>query len=140
MTPSNPPQIFISYSHKDSIKVKKLYNDLKSRGHNLWIDYINLTPGAWKPQILRAIAQSKYFLLCLSNSVIQKTTDGHGFVDTEVQTAFQIALNQDERNFQIVSARLEDCPRGDNRISMNHQIDLFPDWDSGVDELSRLFV
>lgn len=104
---------------------------------NVWIDEKNLGIGRWKPQILKAISRSKYFVICLSNAALKKTSgEKPGFQDEESQIAWEFAREQDERDFTIVPVRLEDCGRGDMRLSGWHQYDLFEDWEGVLDTLA----
>ncbi|MFL6284980.1 MAG: TIR domain-containing protein [Pyrinomonadaceae bacterium] len=132
-------QVFISYASENIEQVKNLYDGLKKRNVKVWFDKRDLKPGKWKPQITRAIAQSSYFLICLSKAALIKTGDEPGFQDVELNTAFDIALAQSEPTFTIVPARLEEVDRGDNRLSIYQQYDLFTDWEGALDDLAILF-
>jgi HEAT repeat protein len=128
--------IFLSYARPDLEVVRKLYENLKLREIEVWFDQVDLGPGKWKPQILRAIRRSRYFLICLSQSALAKTGDKPGFQDTELNEAYNIAIDQDEEHFTIIPVRLEDCDRGDNRLSQFQQFDLFANWDDTLDRLA----
>jgi tetratricopeptide (TPR) repeat protein len=129
--------VFISYAHENLAQVLKVYEGLKKRKVNVWIDKKNMGPGKWKPEILKAISRSKYFVICLSNAAIKKTSgEKPGFQDEELQTAWEFAREQDERGFTIIPVRLEDCGRGDMRLSGWQQYDLFPDLKKGLDKLA----
>jgi HEAT repeat protein len=135
-TPTSQPRTFLSYARPDLQRVQKVYDDLKRRGVDVWFDRIDLLPGKWKPQILRAIRRSRYFLICLSKAALSKTGDDPGFQDTELNEAYNIAIDQDEKSFVIIPLRLEECDRGDNRLSQFQQFDLFVDWEEAVDRLA----
>lgn len=131
------PQVFISYAHDDLDIVHRLYTDLKERGVNLWFDKENMEPGRWKTQIQKVIPKSRFFLFCISNSALEKTERGSGFIDDELQQAYEIAMMQDERHFTIVPVRIEkELSRGDHRLSIFQQYDLFEDWEREVDKLA----
>ncbi|MEM7346775.1 MAG: DUF1508 domain-containing protein [Chloroflexota bacterium] len=130
------PQVFISYAHDDAEAARRFCQDLKALGVNTWMDEDNMHPGKWKKQITKAITASRYFLFCLSRSTLAKTKDGSGFVDDELQQAYEIAMAQDERQFTIIPVRLEDVGRGDHRLSMYYQYDLFADWQGTVNRLA----
>lgn len=136
MTPSEALQTFISYADDDLDTVRRLYTDLKSRSVNVWFDKENFSPGRWKSQIQKAITKSRFFLFCMSEAALRKTRDSTGFVDDELQWAYSIAMEQDEREFTIIPVRLQDVNRGDHRLSTFQQYDLFRDWDGMVDELA----
>jgi tetratricopeptide (TPR) repeat protein len=88
-------------------------------------------------QIEKAIVSSRYFVICISEAALKKTGDSSpGFQDKELQQAYEIARVQIETDFVIIPARLEDCGHGDHRLSMQHQYDLFPDFEAGLDKLA----
>jgi tetratricopeptide (TPR) repeat protein len=128
---------FISYANEDLKLVLKLYEGLKKRKVNAWLDKKDLKTGKWLPQIMKAISRSNYFIICLSNAALKKTGDVKpGFQDQELNRAFEIAINQSDDQFTIVPVRLEDCGRGDNRTSLFQQYDLFEDWEKELDKLA----
>jgi hypothetical protein len=45
--------VFLSYARENLEEVEEIYEGLKKRGLNVWIDKRNLGPGRWKPQIQR---------------------------------------------------------------------------------------
>jgi Flp pilus assembly protein TadD len=128
---------FLSYAHEDLEKIHKVYEGLKKRKVNVWFDKKDLKIGRWKPEILKAISRSKYFVICLSNAAIKKTSgEKPGFQDEELQTAWEFAKEKDERGFTIIPVKLEDCSRGDMRLSGWQQYDLFEDWEGALDTLA----
>ncbi len=69
--PSNQPRssdhIFISYSHADRALVDRLADDLRKRGHTVWIDFEGIRGGdVWRQAISDGISASAVFLLILS--------------------------------------------------------------------------
>ena len=130
-------QVFISYAHEDLETVKKIIHGLKERQINVWFDRQNLGPGRWKDQIIKAITRSRYFVICVSHSALRKTGDERpGFQDKELQSAYSIAESQSDHSFTIIPIRLENCRRGDFRLSSFHQFDLFNDFEDGLDRLA----
>jgi tetratricopeptide (TPR) repeat protein len=120
-------QVYISYAREDINKVRRIYAGLKQKGVVVWFDEQHLQPGRWRPQLEKAIAQSHYFLLCLSGFALTKLTAGRSALNDEFMTAWEIAKNQTEREFIILPIRLEACDRGDRIISSFQQYDLFPE-------------
>ena len=121
-------RVFISYASEDISSVCELAKGFKERKIEIWFDKYNLKPGKWKSQIKKAIAQSKYFIICISNSALLKTgpdIDKIGFQDEELDYAYEIAQNQSDKDFKIIPVRLEDYARGDFRINTFQQYDLF---------------
>jgi tetratricopeptide (TPR) repeat protein len=129
--------VFLSYAHEDLVLVKKLYRGLKKRKVKAWLDKEDLKKGRWKLQCLKTISRCKNFVICISNAALKKTSgEKPGFQDDELQYAYEIAVNQPEEEFTIVPVRLEDCDRGDSRISIFQQYDLFQDWEGVLDKLA----
>lgn len=136
MSESNRDRVFLSYAEEDLDKVKSVFKGLEKRGLNVWFDKKHLKPGPWKPQIERAISKSKYFVICISEAALRKTGDEPGFQDVELNRAYNIAEKQSSQDFYIVPVRLEDCDRGDTRLSSFQQYDLFNDFERELDDLS----
>jgi tetratricopeptide (TPR) repeat protein len=128
--------VFLSYASEDLKMIWQVYEGLLKRKLRVWFDKKDLKPGEWKPQIIKAIARSRFFVICISEAALRKTGDKPGFQDKELNTAYQIAQAQPEQEFTIVPTRLEDCDRGDFRLSSFQQYDLFPNIGAGLDELA----
>lgn len=129
-------RVFLSYAHEDLRIVKKVYDGLKRRKVVVWFDKVDLGPGKWYPQIMREIPRCRYFVIFLSEAALRKTGERPGFQDKELNRAYEIAMAQSDSTFTIVPVRLEDCDRGDVRISTFHQYDLFEEFESGLDRLA----
>ena len=137
MAKPNRDRVFLSYAHEDLGTVRRIYAGLKERQLNVWLDKEDLSPGRWKPAITKAIAQSRFFVICISQAALKKTgEDEPGFQDEELNTAYNIAQEQPNKEFAIVPVRLEDCDRGDHRLTAFQQYDLFPDFEIGLDKLA----
>ena len=64
-------QIFFSYSRKDVTLALRLAEDLRNAGINIWIDQIDIPPGApWDEEIQKALEQSDCLLLILSKTSV----------------------------------------------------------------------
>jgi hypothetical protein len=136
MTNDRKNRVFLSYAREDQDRVRQVYEGLIKRGLNVWLDKESSGPGKWLPQITKAIARSRYFVICLSQSSISKTGDKPGFLDEELNMAYNIAMNQPVTEFSIIPLRLEDCDRGDHRLTMFQQYDLHDDFNKGLDKLA----
>lgn len=132
-----PALIFLSYAHEDVKRVREIYGELKVRGLNLWFDKEDMRPGPWKAQLERAIAQSRYFFVCLSVAALRKLQERPGTQEEELAFACRIAAGVPVGELTIVPLRLEECGRGDHRLSIFHQYDLFgPERDAELDRLA----
>jgi hypothetical protein len=136
MNEAKKQQVFICNEHEDLETVKNVVLGLKKRKLHVWFDKEHLAPGRWKAQIIKEIACSRYFIICISEAALRKTGEIPGFQDHELQTAYEIAQAQPDQEFTIVPIRLEDCERGDFRISSFQQYDLIPDFEAGLDNLA----
>ncbi len=137
MAESNTDRIFLSYAKENIDKVKDVYEGLKQRGLNVWFDEQDLQAGRWKPQIKKAISRSRYFVICISEAALRKTGEEMpGFQDEELNAAYKIAEEQSDKDFAIVPVRLEECGRGDFRLSGFQQYDLFKDMEKHLDKLA----
>jgi len=129
-------QVFLSYAHDDLLRVRKMHGGLLKRGLNVWFDQVSLGPGPWKGQITKAIASSRYFVIALSNAALRKTGDDPGFLDEELNTAYQFAKDLSVTEFTIIPALLEDCDRGDHRLKSFQQYALYEGWEAHLDALA----
>lgn len=64
------PYIFISYAHKDSIRVKDIMGRLRNEGYNIWYDG-GIDPGTeWDENIAAHIKSCAYFIAFISGNYI----------------------------------------------------------------------
>jgi tetratricopeptide (TPR) repeat protein len=129
-------QVFLSYAHDDLSKVREMYDGLQKRGLNIWFDQVSLAPGPWRSQITKAIASSRYYVIALSNAALRKTGQDPGFLDEELDTAYQFAKDLPVKEFTIVPVLLEDCDRGDHRLKSFQQYALYEGWEAHLDALA----
>jgi tetratricopeptide (TPR) repeat protein len=129
-------RVFLSYAHENLDMVRRIDADLRARNLKVWFDKRCMGPGTWKKQIEKEIPKCRHFVICISNAALKKTGDEPGFQDEELQQAYEIARVQPEDAFTIVPIRLEDCGRGDHRLSPYQQYDLFNDFQAELDHLA----
>jgi tetratricopeptide (TPR) repeat protein len=130
--------IFLSYAKEDLTTARRIHQELESRNLKVWFDERDLGVGAWKPQITKAIARSRFFVFCVSERALDRIDEGEGFQDQELTEAYQLAINQIPGRFTIVPIRLERCGYGDHRLAMFNQFDLLADWDGVLDRVAML--
>jgi tetratricopeptide (TPR) repeat protein len=136
MTKADKTRVFLSYAHEDLDMVRRIYTGLKERNLDVWFDKEDLGPGRWMRKIEKAIPKSRFFVICISEAALKKTGDEPGFQDEELQQAYEIARVQPEDAFTIVPIRLEDCGRGDHRLSSWQQYNLFNDFEAELNHLA----
>jgi hypothetical protein len=130
--PTSLPQVFIAYAKEDQERAARLYRDLEDAGFSPWMDVRKLLAGQnWPRAIETAIDSSDFFVACFSANSVRKK----GGFQAEIRYALDCARQVPLDEIFIVPARLNECnvPR-----TISHElqyIDLFPDWDVGVERL-----
>ncbi len=123
--------VFISYEREDSVSAKRLCNDLKKAGLKPWLDKYTILPGQnWKEEIKDAIKNSRYFIPIFSSTSIKKIG--------VIQTEYKFALNYADRyppGIFATPVRLDDCKIPYPNLQDIQQVDLFPNWDDGLQKL-----
>jgi len=124
-------QIFISYAHEDTARVKVIYERLQSAGYQPWLDREHIIPGQrWEPVIKEALKRSAFVLVCLSETSINK----RGFLQKEIKQALEHADEKLEDDVFLIPARLDDCAVPES-LGEIQWVDLF--LDHGFDDLLR---
>lgn len=124
-------KIFLSYAREDQDIIANLYNDLKEKGLDPWMDKKDIHPGEdWERSIWRAIRKSDFFLICLSEKAIGK----RGFLQREIKRALNIWEEKLEDDIYLIPVRLEKCDVP--HILQNFQwVDIFSN--NGFDKLIK---
>jgi len=130
--PRSLPQVFLSYAKEDAEPANRLYADLNRARFSAWLDRKKLLAGQnWPRAIEAAIESSDFFLACFSSRSVRK----RGGFQSEIRYALDCARQLPLDEIYIVPVRLDECtvPR-----TIQHElqyIDLYPDWDAGVERL-----
>jgi hypothetical protein len=105
-------QIFLAHASEDKFQVRTLYKKLKQEGYSPWLDEENLLAGqVWQEEILKAIQESDFLILCLSNQSITK----RGYVQKEFRLALNYCAECPPDTIYLISLRLDDCQVPDLR-------------------------
>ena len=135
------PKIFLSYAHADLGYAKKIFDDLKRYGLEIWFDKESLLPGQdWEKEIRKAIRDSDYFIALLSKRSLSK----RGFIHSELKLSFEIVEKYfpSDTGIFIIPVRLDDCKPSDayERLGRIHWIDVFPkrEYPSGLKKILRV--
>ncbi len=130
--PTGRPRVFLAYAEEDYAEVKALNRALREAGIEPWMDREQLLPGQnWPRAIERGIEMSDFFVGCFS----PRSANKHGHFQCELRYALDVAKRVPLEEIFLLPVRLQRCevPRG---IAKEIQyVDLFPDWDSGVQKL-----
>lgn len=132
--PDSRRRVFLAYAAEDAAKVDELYDALARRGFDPWMDRRKLLPGQnWPRAIDRAIQNSDFFVPCFSNLSGEK----RGRFHAELRYALDCALNQPLDGVYIVPVRLEECPIPRQIQDQLQYVDLFPDFEAGLDRMTE---
>lgn len=137
MTMTTKNRIFLAHASEDKPQVRQLYNDLKARGFDPWLDDVDLIPGKnWREEIPKAIKNAAVCLACLSKRSVEKKS----YVQREFRYAFSAYADLPPGTIYLIPVRLDDCEVPDLRIAeleLNlrdlHWVDLFAE--SGFEKL-----
>lgn len=100
------PKIFLSCAHEDIGMVKRIYQDLKRYGLDIWFDTESLEVGElWENAVLDAIEGSDYLIAALSSNSMTKK----GYVQKELKTALDIIDLLPEDTTYMLPVRIDDC-------------------------------
>lgn len=132
--PDTRRRVFLAYAAEDAAKVERLYEALAVRGFEPWMDRRKLLPGQnWPRAIERAIRNSDFFIPCFSRLSGEK----RGRFHAELRYALDCALNQPLDGVFIVPVRLEECRIPRQIQDQLQYVDLFPDFDDGLDRMAE---
>jgi hypothetical protein len=126
-------QVFIAYVKEDCEMAGRLYDTLQSSGFSPWMDERKLIPGQnWPRAIEAAIETSDFFIACFSQNSVNKKGGFQSEIRYALDCARQIPLDE----IFVVPVRLNPC-RVPARVAREVQyVDLFPDWDAGLERLN----
>lgn len=130
--PNGRVRVFLAYAKEDRAEVKKLYDALQKAGFEPWVDEQRLLPGQnWPRAIQRAIELSDFFVVCFSRRSVAK----RGFFQAELRYALDIAACVPLEEIFLVPVRLSACDVPLQIARRTQYVDLFPDWQAGVERL-----
>ena len=113
-------QYFFSYSRKDADFVIKLASDLKKAGINVWVDKLDILPGArWDDSIEKGLSNASGMLVVLSETSIQSEN-----VMDEVSYAL-------EKGKRVVPLLMQNCDIP-FRLARLQYIDFTKDYTSAL--------
>jgi TIR domain len=121
-------KVFISYARKDLRVAERMRVDLERRGFPCWIDHRNLELGGdFAEEIVKSIRSCKIFLILLSS---------HANNSREMPKEIVLA---DNAGLLVIPVRIEEIlPSGAFafQLATRQWVDLFRDWDSGIERLA----
>jgi hypothetical protein len=100
------PRIFLNYAREDRDKVGKLHEALIVAGYDAWMDVESMSGGEkWRNAIEGQIAQSDFFVACLTHQSVSK----RGVVREEIDIALAVSEARSREDIFIIPVRLEVC-------------------------------
>jgi hypothetical protein len=110
----------------------RLYHGLEAAGFDPWLDRMKLLPGQnWRGAIDRALETSDFVIACFSEQSTQK----RGQFQYEVRIALRAAERMPLDDVYFLPVRLEKCEIPERIADQTQYVDMFPDWDHGLNEL-----
>jgi len=129
------PKVFLAYVEEDREAVLKLFAGLQAHGMDPWLDRRKLMPGQnWPRSIERAIEVSDFFLACLSHRSVAKP----GRFQSELRYALDCASRLPLEEVYFIPVRLDRCDVPARIAREIQYVDLFPDWDRGLNRVIRV--
>lgn len=120
---------FMSYSREDVSYQRRVIQELRQRGINVWVDTENLIPGspAWEREIERAIRSAAGIIVLLSPDAnnSQWVRREISFADDNEKRIFPVLIHGDED---------DSIPL---RLSSHQRVDLRRNFDSGIVQLEK---
>lgn len=124
--------VFISYAREDMSHARRLFDVLRQRGVEAWLDIEMLLPGQkWRSTIQEVIRKCEYFIAILSRQSLSKK----GYVQKELKVAFEVLDEFPENEIFVIPVRIEDCDISDQRLKDLHYVNLFPEYEPGLSKI-----
>jgi TIR domain len=133
--PNGRIRVFLAYAEEDRAEATQLYYGLRQAGFEPWMDKEKLLPGQnWPRAIERAIDLSDFFLGCFSH----RSTIKRGYFQSELRYALDLAARVPLEEIFLVPVRLNDCQVPYHIARKTQYVDLFPDWNRGINTLIKM--
>ena len=130
--PCRLPRVFISYAQEDMKKASRIFQALVDAGFEPWMDTKKLLPGQnWARAIRNAMETSDFAVCCFSNNSIHK----RGGFQAEMRYALECAARLPLGEIFLMPVRLDACPVPPDVAREMQYVDMFPDWNRGIDRL-----
>lgn len=106
-TPKRPLKVFLCHASADKPKVWELYNRLASESWiDPWLDVTRILPGQhWTTVIKQALVEADSVIIFVSNNSIDK----EGFIQREMNYAWDLSLEKPRHVIYLIPVRLEEC-------------------------------
>lgn len=106
-------QIFLAHASEDKASVLELYDRLKQKGYQPWLDKKSLIAGQnWREEIPKAVRSSQIFVACFS----QRSVNKQGYIQRELRMALNEYAEKPPGEIYLIPLKLEDCEIPDLRL------------------------
>lgn len=85
--------VFISYRRKDQYAGLAVYQDLTSRGYDVFLDYTSIPSGDFEQNIVSNIRARAHFILILTPTALDRCSEAGDWLRREVETAIDEKRN-----------------------------------------------
>ena len=132
-------KVFISYVREDADQVRRLTDELKSHGVDVWVDTDRILPGQqWAWAIRQGIRQGDYFIACFSECYERR---GRTYMNEELNLAIEeLRLRPSDRAWfipvLISKCTVPDLDIGAGKTLRSIQwVELYKDWRCGLQKI-----
>lgn len=99
-------KVFISYAKEDYLFAQSLFDFLKEKGFQPWLDKAMILPGQnWDTVIKKALREANYTILLLSDISVKK----RGYIQKEFKLALEYFEEKLEDDIYIIPLKINDC-------------------------------
>jgi len=99
-------RVFLCYASEDKLKVQAVYQFLKNKGYDPWLDEEEILPGQdWYYEIDKAMETSDFVMVFLSTRSVEKV----GYVQHELRRVLYHSEEMPEGYIYTIPVKLDDC-------------------------------
>ena len=135
-------KVFISYVRENIEIVKRLYQELKSHGIQVWLDRNDIDPGSyWEQAIRRAIQQGAFFIACFSEEYHNR---GQTYMNQELTFAIDELHQRSPDQIWFIPVKLNECEIPDRDIGGGktlqalQYVNLYENWDDSIQRILKV--
>ena len=131
--------VFISYVSENVEIVKRLYQELKAHGIQVWLDRNDIDPGShWEQAIRRAIRQGAFFIACFSKEYNNRDKT---YMNEELTLAIDELRQRFTDRIWFIPVKLNECEIPDRDIGGGktlqalQYVNLYENWEVNIQRI-----
>ena len=135
-------KVFISYVKENIEIVKRLCQELKTQGIQVWLDKNDIDPGArWEEAIQRAIRHGAFFIACFSK---EYNARDETYMNEELTIAIEVLRQHPTDRIWFIPVKLNECEIPDRDIGGGktlqafQHVNLYEGWDGSIQRILRV--